>query len=698
MIARMYVVLTVLGFLPVMIVWQILGIDIADGQMLREKGKRQASSLQEIPALRGTIYDRAGRTLAVNTTRYDLGVDPTVQGYAAKANILYAELAAITGRSSSAFRAKVSGRSSQKYALLSRDLSERQMERIRELGVPGVRPDPTFARRYNHQSTFAHVLGHVDTDLVGLAGIEKQYDRFLTGTPGKRIRKRDRRGVTTASVAGDDVSPRHGESIVLTIDLVRQSIVEEELARGVAEAGATWGVAAAMNPRTGEILALSNVPTYDPNRPGAFSSAERRNRAVTDQIEPGSTFKLVSAVTALEEKVAALSDTVDTGKGWHVFGGRTMRDTHAHGKITLLDAIALSSNVGIAKTALKVEPGDLYQRARDMGFGQPTYVDLPGEVAGRLKKPSEWSGTSRTSISIGYEVTATPLQILASYAALANDGLLVQPYVVAERRDFEGNTVWKAKPDSVRRAFKARTARKLKPAFEEVVLSGTAKRAQIDGLRIAGKTGTAHKVIEGQYRRDKSRATFVGFFPVEDPQVALIVVMDEPETSSYGGVVSAPVFQRIAQRWIPTLPQAPGFFNDAAASTSVRETTVPLVEGKPLAIAQSQITAAGYYVKASSVEPESVVRRQSPRPGEVLEHNQRVELVSATDDAADQEWVSDVVDSNLMPNLKGLGVRQAVYWLSTKGITAKIEGNGTIARQYPAPGKPVAREATLVAR
>ena len=694
-IARMYVVLTLLGILPVMVVWQILGIDIADGPELREKGVMQASSVQSIPAVRGTIYDRAGRTLAVNTTRFDVGVDPTSRGFAEGAERLYATLERLTGRSASSFRERVRTRSSRQYALLVRDLSEQQMDRIRALEIPGLVADPTFARRYNYQSTMAHVLGHVDTDLHGIAGVEQEYDAYLTGTPGKRIRKRDRRGVLTAFVGSKDVEPNHGESIVLTIDLVRQAIVEEELARGVEEAGATWGSAIAMNPHTGEILAMTNAPTYDPNRPGAFSTSERRNRAVADQIEPGSTFKLVAAVTALEEGVASLEDSVDTGNGHARFGGRSMHDTHAHGVITIGEAIAVSSNIGIAKTAQKIDPGDLYQHARDLGFGQPTYIDIPGEATGLLKRPADWSGTSRTSISIGYEVMVTPLQMLAAYAALANDGLLVQPHVVKERRSFDGEVLWRAEPDSIRRAFKRRTAKELVPAFEQVILNGTAKDAAIEGIRVAGKTGTANKIVNGVYTPRVSRATFVGFFPVEDPQVVLIVVMDEPRKSTYGGVVAAPVFRRIASRWIPTMPEIADFIEAFESDPAPVARTVPSVEGKPVSIAAAQLEAAGFDVKFPDETPEALVSDQNPDAGATARSRDRIVLVSSEESTTNAEVTKEEVK---MPDLSGLGVRQAVYWLSSQGISAKIEGKGKVIKQYPAAGKSVARQATLVAR
>ena len=265
--------------------------------------------------------------------------------------------------------------------------------------------------------------------------------------------------------------------------------MEEELLRGVRESGARWASAIAMDPHTGAVLAMANVPTYDPNRPAAFGTVARRNHAVTDQIEPGSVFKMISAVAALEQDVVALDDTIDTGNGYARFGGRGMHDTHGYGRISFADVLANSSNVGTAKVISEIDRGVFYRYARDLGFGQPTWIDLPGEVGGLLKRPEHWSGTTLTSMSIGYEVNATPLQILTAYCALANGGLLVQPYVVAERRDVTGRTVWQAPVDSIRRAFEPETAEALLPAGSPGWLRAQDIALQVEERQRRGQEG-----------------------------------------------------------------------------------------------------------------------------------------------------------------------------------------------------------------
>lgn len=677
----MYVVLTMLGLLPLAIGVQILRLHLGEGEQLRRQGERQASSFVTLPAMRGAIYDRSGRTLAVNAARYDLALDPTAAGFSPQvAGMFFDRLSRLTGQPAASYRRRVEQRSSPQFVLLVRNLSEGRKESIESWDIPGLILTPTFARRYNYNQAAAHVLGHVDSDGRGIAGVEMQYDSFLNGEDGRRAVKRDRHGVIKAFVGGLVVDPRHGESIVLTIDLVRQTILEEELARGVREAGAQWGSAVAMDPHTGAILAMASYPTYDPNRAASFPQASRRLHAVTDRLEPGSTFKMVTAVAALEQGVVTPYDTIDTGAGWAVFSGRTMRDTRAYGKLTFEDVIKYSSNVGTARVAERMDAGAFYQFARNLGYGQPTYIDIPGEVSGTLRKTHQWSGTDKTSMSIGYAVDATPLQIVTSYAAFANGGLLVKPHIVAERRDVTGRTVWTAPVDSVRRAFSPATARDLLPAFEKVVEEGTARQAQVPGLRVAGKTGTARKVEGGRYVGGAYRGSFVGFFPAEDPRVVMIVVMDEPRTSGFGGIVSAPVFQRTAQRWLATFPEIADRVSPRQELPTRHAMVMDAEEGRPAAIAANRFAADGLTVPwpEREVAPR-IVRAHHPAVGDTAGIGGHVRLTVETGDRADM----------VMPDLTGMTAREAVFWLASIGVTPRVEGSGLVASQAPAAGSPV---------
>jgi len=640
-LTRLYMVLTALSIVPLFVVGQMVWILLADGEQLESRGRDQAQTTVEVPAMRGTILDRAGRALAINTATYDLALDPTVDGFSGAAATFYAKLSDLTGRSEAALRRAVARRHSPQYVMLHRGLTEAQHDAVEGWDVPGLIVTPRFDRRYNHGTTAAHVLGHVDADGHGLAGLELSYDEALTGTPGRQVVKRDRKGRITALVGGAVQEPKHGDNLVLTIDLVRQAAMEDELRRGVEETGAAWASAVAMDPNTGAILAMANVPTYNPNRPGATTSRARRNRAITDRFEPGSTFKLVPAIAAVEQNLVAMDDTLDTGDGWAVFHGHTMQDVAAYGRISFADVIAKSSNVGMAKTARRLTDGTLYQYARNLGFGQPTWIDLPGEVGGTLKKPMGWSRTTRTSMSIGYEVAVTPLQLLAAYSALANGGWLVKPHVVDRRESMQGAVLWQNEPDTIRQALQRETAEALRPAFEAAVRTGTATAANVEGLEVAGKTGTALQVSDGAYSKDQARASFVGFFPADDPAVALLVLVGEPETSIYGGAVAAPIFRRIARRWAGTFPD-------------VRQRIAP--DDPALATAST-----------APVRPASAVRTAS-LPAE---------------------------ETGTLPDLTGHSARYAAHWLRARGIDVRLQGRGTVARQQPRAGSRLPRHVTL---
>jgi len=641
-LTRMYMVLTLLSIVPLFVAGQVGWLVFIQGDDLQKQGQEQARSTVEIPAMRGAILDRDGRALAINTARYDLAIDPTVDGFTEVRTSFFQKLSSLTGKPASRFRERVEERYSPQYVRLYRGLTEEQREQVEAWNVPGLILSPRFARRYNYGTTAAHLLGHVNADGEGIAGLELEYDDHLTGTPGRRVVKRDRSGRIKAFVGGNVVEPDHGETLRLTIDLVLQSALEDELKRGIKESNASWGTAVAMDPSDGAILALSNFPTYNPNRPGSYPSSARRNIAITDRFEPGSTFKLVGAAAAVEQGLIALNDSVETGDGWAVFHGYTMKDVAAYGTIPFKDVIAKSSNVGMAKTAANIDRGIFYQYARNLGFGQPTYVDLPGEVGGVLKKPDRWSQTSLTSMSIGYEVAVTPMQLLAAYSALANGGLLVEPYVVDERESMTGETVWRSKPDSIRRALERETTEQLLPAFKRVVENGTGTEAQIDGVSIAGKTGTALKVTGGHYSKKQARASFAGFFPADDPEVALLVIVGEPETSIYGGSVAAPIFRRIAERWVSSLPQV--------VDRMVAERTDP------------------------------AMRPASPEEAPDLSPK-------ALPDGAEQ-----------MPDLTGYSLRRAVFWLQRRGVDIRVDGAGTVTEQAPAPGSPLPDRSVLSSR
>ncbi|PIQ60508.1 MAG: penicillin-binding protein [Bacteroidetes bacterium CG12_big_fil_rev_8_21_14_0_65_60_17] len=662
--SRMYVVATLITLLPVVLAARAVHISLIDGPALRSRVETQSTSSISIAAMRGSIDDAAGRSLAVNVRTWTLAVDPTTKAARADMAAWSADIARAANLPVSSVRRKIGNRSSTQYAVIARgiELPKEQMDALR--AMDGVRLEEGFDRKYHHGTATAHVLGHVDTDLRGISGLELLYDELLTGTPGRQEVRRDRMNRRSFDVGLARVEPRHGESIVLTIDLVMQEIMEQELARGVEAAGANWGVAVAMDPRSGAILGMANWPTYDPNNPGSHPMAAQRNHAINDLIEPGSTFKLIAAVAAVESGRMSLADTVDTGVGVEVRSGYELRDTHMLGRVTFREVIQESSNIGMAHIADRLDRGRFYAYARDFGFDQPTWVDLPGEESGRVKHPDRWSATTPSALSRGYEIQVTPLQMLAAYASLANRGVLVRPYVVQARYDAEGRLVWRAETEEVRRVFTRETAEALIPAFEAVVDSGTATQARLESVRVAGKTGTASKYINGGYSRTRYRATFAGFFPVEDPTVAMIVIMDEPRSSIYGGAVSAPVFRNIASRWLSAFPQL-----GSAPAVDAPGADAPTPDVRVPDRADPD--------RADLTDPRPVVASLSGQTAPVTEVS---------------------LEEGRMPDLRGLSARQAVALVMSAGGQVTLSGEGVVREQWPAPGAEMASRARLVLR
>ena len=679
---RMYLVMSAIALIPLLVSVQLVKLGLFEGAELREAGVKQAESVTVIPALRGMIFDRNGRVLATNQVTYELAVDPTVSGFSRRAGEFHRRLAHLTGRRAAYYGRLFRKAASPRYVLVDRGLTEQQKDEIARWGIPGLVITPTFSRRFSYRSLASHLVGHVDTDERGIAGIEKSFDVPLSGIDGQRTVQRDRTGRIKAIVDGPVVEPMHGEHVVLTIDLVKQAIMEEELKTGVDEAGAKWGVAIAMNPRTGEILGMANYPSHDPNRAAAYSTSSRRNRAIADRIEPGSTFKLVTAVAAIDRGVVAIDDTIDTEEGRAVINGRTMRDTHKNGPIPFSEVISKSSNIGTAKVALRLDPGVFYQYARNLGFGQLTEIELPGEVSGSLKRPQDWSGITLPWMSHGYEVEATPLQILTAYSAFANNGLLMRPYVVAERRDGYGHTTWSRKPEVIRRAFRQSTAKTLLPAFEAVVDSGgTAEPAAVAGLRIAGKTGTAQKAENGTYARGKYRASFVGFFPADNPQVAIIVVLDEPTKSGYGGIVSAPIFGRIARRWISSDPSLAPTLQDHLRPTDGPKFDHRRDRSAPLLAARSFVRSVS---TSEAVTAAEAGVREHIKAGSVGERTSR--LMPGDDEGAVQS-VGNVDAAAFV----GLSCREAVNRLVAEGYRVRVNGVGRVIRLADSGGTKIIR-------
>ena len=416
--------------------------------------------------------------------------------------------------------------------------------------LPADRRGTQTAKRLYPQGRLAsHVLGFCNADGNGLEGLELAFQSYLTGTPGSRIVGANAKGYLATMPASRVRPSEDGASLRLTLDADAQAVLERELEACVEDNGASSATAILMDPRTGDIVAMGSYPNYDPQSPRAASVESRRNRAITDIIEPGSTFKLVTAAACLEEGVISPGTLIESMKVLPLPGGHSMHDEEDFGWVTLEETLTRSVNTATALLARKIGPEVLFQYARAFGVGCVTGIDLPGEVSGILRRPRNWSGRSLETISIGQEVAVTPLQLVSAYSAVANDGVLMKPRIVREIRDPSGRVLREFPTRRVRRVVSESTARELRRMLHEVVESGTGENARIPGCDVAGKTGTAQRVDPrtGRYDARRHVASFVGFLPADQPRLVGVVVVDRPHGVGYGGEVAAPAFRRIVE-------------------------------------------------------------------------------------------------------------------------------------------------------
>jgi cell division protein FtsI (penicillin-binding protein 3) len=395
----------------------------------------------------------------------------------------------------------------------------------------------------------SQIIGFCSPDGRGREGIELAFDSSLRGRPGSRTVGANARGMLASIPGGRDRPAVDGADILLTIDPTTQSITERELEKCVRESDATSASAAFLDPRTGDVLAMSSWPTYDPSHPGDSAPDHRRNRALADMNEPGSTFKIVTVAACLEKGLVTPATRVESFEELELAGGHRLRDKKDYGWVTVEEVLTLSVNTATAILARELGPTALYEYARAFGFGCVTGIDLPGEASGILRRPAHWSGRTLETIAIGQEVACTPLQLATAYGAIANGGVLMRPRLVRAIRNSQGRIISSYRPQTIRRVLSTEVATSLTRILTSVVENGTGTEARIPGMEVAGKTGTAQWIDPETKRYDRNRhiASFVGFLPANDPRIVGVVIVDRPRGIGYGGQVAAPCFRRIVE-------------------------------------------------------------------------------------------------------------------------------------------------------
>ena len=609
---------------------------------LSARAERQQMRTLAAPAKRGELLDRHGHVLAYSVDAASVYAVPTeIEDPKAVVDAL----CGVFGDCTREVRADLVERLSRRkpFAYVRRQITPDQVKRIADLQLEGIGFIKENRRFYPNKSLAAPVLGYVGLDSSGLGGIESAYDSLIKGKPGTVLVQTDAKRHAFSRI---EKPPTEGASLELTLDEYVQHVAERELQAGVEWAGAEGGAAIVMDPWTGEILAMANYPTFNPNVYGEFKEEQRRNRAIQDLYEPGSTFKIVTASAALQEKVFTPESPIDTNPGYIRFGSRVVDEDkhHNYGLQTLKGVIVHSSNVGAIKIGLKVGATRMSDYVKRFGFGRSESPDFKGESPGLVTPASRLTDSALASVSMGYQVAVTPLQMVTAASVVANGGELLVPRIV--RAVIRGQNRQAVPKKVVARAITPEIAAEMTDIMEAVVTDGTGKLSQIAGYTIAGKTGTAQKVEDRHYSTRDYNVSFVGFVPSRKPVFAIVVVVDSPhKVPPYGGSVSAPIFKRIAEQ------------------------------------------ALRYYGIGPTINPEPPIL--------VARHEELHE--QPTSGPAEPPAIVTMTGSNntsTFPDLTGLSAREALKTLSRLGVTARLHGTGLVANQQPPPGSPIDTDLT----
>jgi cell division protein FtsI (penicillin-binding protein 3) len=700
----------------VLVVWclaicaRLVDLQIFEYGRYEERAIHQQSRTQEVAAKRGVIYDRAGRELAMSINVDSAFAIPTeIPDLAGTLSLV----AHITKEDPRELLARC--KAAKSFCWVARKADAETADRIRALNLRGIYFEKEPKRYYPKRELAAQVLGYVGMDDEGLSGIEREYDDKLHGKPGQMLVSVDARRKYFGSV---EKQPEPGQNIVLTIDEKIQFIAERELETAMAETKAVSGTVVVANPHTGEILALANRPTFNPNNANEITSPRLKDHAVSDVFEPGSTFKLVTISAALEEKLTRPDELFDCQMGSIVFNGMRIHDSKPHGLLAVSDILAESSDVGSIKIGLRLGDDRFYKYIHAFGFGQHTGIELPGETRGLSKPPSRWSKVSIAAISMGQEIGITPLQLVGLISTMANDGVYVAPHIVAGATQPQGTPQTIAfHPTGEKRIISSLTAAQMRQMMQGVVLHGTGKKALLEGYSSAGKTGTAQKVDPAThaYSHTKYVATFAGFAPVNDPAIAIAVILDSAVGLHQGGQVSAPVFKRITQQVLEYMhtPHDIEFSprqQMLLATKKVKDQD--LVEGSPdhlgetLNVAEAEDTSdtsvmqspAPMQAKAPSIIPGVVQASMHEQIAASDGKTPPAETAPSPDAGASSSRVAtngtvvlDVEQGGIVvPSFAGKTVRAAIELAQDSGLDLDAVGSGLARIQMPAPGTHVA--------
>jgi cell division protein FtsI (penicillin-binding protein 3) len=685
-----------------------------------QRAQHQQQRTVDVAPRRGIIYDRAGRELAMSISVDSAFAVPTeVPDLPGTLSLI----ARITKTDPQELLARC--KAGHTFCWVARKADAETADRIRSLNLRGIYFQKESKRYYPKRELAAQVLGYVGMDDEGLSGVEREFNQRLRGKPGRMLISVDARRKWFGSV---EKQPDPGENVVLTIDEKIQYIAERELETAMEQTHAEAGTVVVENPRTGEILALANRPTFNPNVSREITPPSLKDHAVSDVYEPGSTFKLVTIAAALEEKLTRPDEVFDCQMGSIVFNGMRIRDSKPHGLLPVSDILAESSDVGSIKIGLRLGDDRFYKYIRDFGFGQTTGIELPGETRGLTKPPSRWSKVSIAAISMGQEIGITPLQLTGLISTMANDGVWAAPRIVAATTEPQNSPQMIAfHPTGERRVISSLTAAQMRQMMQGVVLHGTGKKALLEGYTTAGKTGTAQKVDPAThaYSHTKYVGSFAGFAPINNPAIVVAVILDSAVGLHQGGQVAAPVFQRVTQQVLEYLHtphdvELPPNRQVLLAQRKVKEQD--LEEGSPdhlgesieLADAGTPDTTPATAAAPAKPSPEIVadgvvpatLREREPQQASATTKSPPPAVETTADNVPaapvsrpNGTVVLDVEQGGIVvPSFVGKSVRAAIEMAQEFGLDLDAIGSGVARAQSPAPGAHVAAGARVTVK
>ena len=630
--------------------FRLFQVQILNGSEYQLKLIKQTQKKHILHANRGNIYDRNNKPLTRNIIHYTLSVNP--KKVTEKIAIATA-ISERTGEPLEKYLKKINSKSNFEY--LERNLQRETLGLLTDNSFSGLNVKRKYRRFYPHGSIGAQILGYTNYDDEGISGLEKDFNSHLKGVPGWVQKTKGLSGKIQHKSGMPYLKPNHGNNIKLTLDLEYQSILEQELLKRKDETSATSATGIIMNPQSGEILAIASVPGFDNNNFSEAPQEFHKIRAITDQFEPGSTFKVVSAIAAIKDKDITLKEEFNCENGKYQYYDIQVADHEKYEILTLPQIIQYSSNIGIVKMMERIGPKKLHETCRDLGFGSKTGIKLKGEVTGKLYPYMNWSNVSLGQIAMGHEVGVTAIQIATAYCAIANGGFLVKPRIVKQIINKENDIIFSEEPIVYRRIADNETMKNIRSMLRDVITSGTGENANIPGWKVAGKTGTAQKWKNGKYSNEQFISNFVGFFPYDNPKILAFIMLDEPKQPFHWGSEGAAIaFKRIARRVINM------------------DNQIKLPKNSTKVLAER-----------------ATLRTQEIKDENVLLNNS-IDILPSLSTPQLLQYQTEV------PDVRGFSMRKAMSTLKNHKLKYKIKGSGKVEWQSPKPGEIVKKETFCV--